>query len=118
MLKDQIYNTSESIHSMLNKVDRFANLCELIKDPPSDRRKIMLAYKIVSKNKAIMDSLKTWNRKPLPDKTFVNMIIFFREEYSDLDEVGGLTLINSVLDQANIVQELKNHQEEMDVRME
>ena len=46
------------------------------------------------------------------------MKIFVREEYSDLDEVGGLTLKNSVLNQANILQELKNHQEEMAVRME
>ena len=46
------------------------------------------------------------------------MKIFFREEYSDLDEASGLTLNNSILNQANILQELKNRQEEMAVRME
>ena len=118
-LKDQIYDTTEPIDSIFNKVDRFADLCGLIKDPLSDRRNIMLAYKILPKNNAFMNSLKTWNRKSLQDKTFLNMKIFFREEYSDLDEVGGLTLNNSVLNQANILQELKNHQEEMAViRME
>ena len=63
-LKDQIYDTSEPIDSVFNKVDRFVNLCELIKDPLSDKRKMMLASKIISKNNAFMDSLKTWNRKP------------------------------------------------------
>ena len=65
-LKDQIYDMSEPIDSVFNKVDQFADLCELVKDPLSDRRKIMLAYKIISKNNAFMDSLKTWNKKTTP----------------------------------------------------
>ena len=65
-----------------------------------------------------MDSLNTWNRKTHQDKTYVNMKIFMRSEYSDLDEVGGLSLNNSILNQANILQELKNHQEEVTAWME
>jgi hypothetical protein len=117
-LKDVIYDVSEPIDSVFNKVDRFSDLCELIQDPISDRRKTMLAYKIISKNNAFMDSLKMWNRKALRDKTYTNMKIFMRAEYSDLDEVGGLTLNNSILNQANILQELKSHQEEIAARME
>ena len=75
-LKEINYDTSEPIDSVFNKVDRFVDLCELIKDPLSDRRKIILSYKIISKHNAFMDSLKTWNRNPLPDKTYSNMKIF------------------------------------------
>ena len=78
-LKDQIYETTELINSVFDKVGQFANLYELIKDPLLDRRKIMLAYKIISKNNAFMNSLKTCNRKPLQDTFFLNMKIFFRE---------------------------------------
>ena len=60
-----------------------------------------------------MDSLNTWNRKTHQDKTYVNMKIFMRSEYSDLDEVGGLSPNTSILKQANILQELNNHQEEI-----
>ena len=45
--KDVIYDVSEPIGSILNKVDIFSDLCELIQDPLLDQRKIMLAYKIV-----------------------------------------------------------------------
>ena len=46
------------------------------------------------------------------------MKIVFRGEYSDLADVSGLTLNNSVLDEANILQELNNYQESITVRME
>jgi hypothetical protein len=118
MLKDVIYDVSEPIDSVFNKLDLFSDVYELIQDPLSDRRKIMLAYKIISKNNAFMDSLKTWNWKALQDKTYTNMKSSVRAEYSDLDEVGGLTLNNSILNQANILQELKSHQEEIAARME
>ena len=65
-----------------------------------------------------MDSLNTWNRKTHQDKTYINMKIFMRSEYSDLDEVGGLSPNNSILKQANILQELNNHQEEIAAWME
>ena len=78
-LKDQIYDTTDPIDSVFNKVDQFSDLCKLIKGPLLDRRKIMLAYKIISKNNAFMDSLKTWNKKPLQDKTFLKMKIFLKK---------------------------------------
>ena len=102
----------EEIDSAFNKVDGFVDLCELIKDPLSDRSKIMLSYKTISKHNVFMDSLKTWNRKPLPAKTYSNMKTFFRAEYS------GLTLSNSVLSHVDILQGLKNHQEAMAVQTE
>ena len=41
-----------------------------------------------------------------------------RTEYNDLEEIGGLTIASSILNQAKILQELKQHQEEMSGRME
>ena len=34
-----------------------------------------------------------------------------RAEYLNLQEVGGLTVINAMLNQANVIQDLKIHQE-------
>ena len=36
-----------------------------------------------------------------------------RQEYSDLQDVGGLSINNTLLNQANIIQELKDHQVQM-----
>ena len=65
-----------------------------------------------------MNSLKIWSRKPLADKTYTNMKTCMRIEYNNIDEAGGLTITNSNLNQANILQELKSYQEQMVDRME
>ena len=41
-----------------------------------------------------------------------------RDEYNELDKVVSLSVDNSSLNQANILQELKSHQEQMVERME
>ena len=56
-----------------------------------------------------MDSLKTWNRKEVHLKTYALMKTFMCTEYNNLDEVDGLTIASSNLNQANILQELKDH---------
>ena len=43
---------------------------------------------------------------------------FMRDEYTELDRVGSLSVGGSSLNQANILQELKNHQEQMVERIE
>ena len=57
-----------------------------------------------------MNSLKEWNTRPHMNKTFVNFKIFMRQQYLDLQAVGGLTMQTSSL---NIVQQLKENQERL-----
>ena len=57
-----------------------------------------------------MDGLKVWNSKASNLKTFVNFKVHMRKEYSDLQDVGGLTIQNTMPNQANMIQELKDHQ--------
>ena len=71
--KDRIYDKRKPIDSVSKKVDRFADLCGLIKEPILDRHKVILAYKIVSKDDDFIDSLKSWNKKTFRDKTYSNM---------------------------------------------
>ena len=110
-LKYFVYDPSQPVGTISNHADRFVNLRELVQESISDRRKVNLSYKITSKHDAFMDSLKTWNRKEGNLKTYALMKTFMRTEYNNLDEVGGLTIASSNLDQANILQELKDHQE-------
>ena len=46
------------------------------------------------------------------------MKTFMHTEYNDLEEVGGLPIAGSNLNQANILQELKDHQEETSTQMD
>ena len=60
-----------------------------------------------------MEGLKSWNSKASNLKTFKEFKKHIRQEYSDLQDVGGLTVNNSLTNQSNMIQELKAHQELM-----
>ena len=57
-----------------------------------------------------MDGLKKWNSQATNLKTFSNFRKDIRQEYLDLQDVGGLTINNSIVNQTNMIQELKDHQ--------
>ena len=117
-LKDYICKLNQPIDTFVNHVNRLVNLCELVQDSTSDRLKENLSYKILSKHNAFMDSLKTWNRRTSNLKTYTLMKTFILTGYNNLEKVGGITIARSNLSQANIIKELKQHQEEMSARME
>ena len=60
-----------------------------------------------------MDELKKSNSKMLQDKMFAHFKLHMRHEYSDIQDIGGLTVNNSLLNKVNMVKELKEHQELM-----
>ena len=60
-----------------------------------------------------MDSLKTWNSNFLLDKTFDNFKIHMREEHHALWQVGALTIRDSEVSQANMIQQLTDHQQQL-----
>ena len=78
-VKDFVYDPVEPIDTVFNKIDRFSDLCELVSDPISDRRKVNLGYKIIFKNNAFRDSLKCWNKKTIVDKTYATMKVYIHE---------------------------------------
>ena len=117
-LKDFIYNPSLPIDIVFNKIDFFSDLCDMTNNTLTDRRKIQLAYLILSRARVFRESLKDWNKKATADKTYSNMKIFMRQEYSDLEAVGALTLEDSSLNHAKILQELKDNQAHLAQTME
>ena len=60
-----------------------------------------------------MDSLKTWNAKLLPWKTFANFKLHIREEHHALRQVGALSIRESEFSQANMIQKLTDHQDKL-----
>jgi len=60
-----------------------------------------------------MDSLKKWNTKPLGDKIFVNFNTYMSEKHHTLRQVGALSIHDSEFWQANMIQQLTDHQEKL-----
>ena len=62
----------------------------------TDRRKMQVAYVILQRSQAFLDSLKKWNARTPATKSYDNMRAFFREEYSSLEAVGALSIKESI----------------------
>ena len=112
-----IYDPSCNVDTIFNKIQDFQDICVMIGNGKTDTQLVTYAYLIFQKTGIFMEGLKSWNARPTPDKTFVNLKMHMQREYLDLQEVGGLTVNNSTLSQVNLVQELKIHQEQMSTNL-
>ena len=84
------YDLATPVDSVFNRIKVFQDLCILTENQKTDRQLIQLAYLVFNKNKAFMDSLKTWNAKLLSSKIFANFKLHMREEHHALRQVGAL----------------------------
>ena len=108
-----VYDPSTNVDTMFNVIQEFDDLCRLLSNAKTDTQLVTYAYLIFQKTGIFMDGLKKWNSKPPVDKTFASFKVHMRQEYSDLQDIGGLTINNSLLSQANMIKELKEHQKLM-----
>ena len=111
---DTVYDPSVSVDSVFNKVQDLQDICTLLGKHKTDTQLVDMSYLIFQKSGIFMDSLLRWNKKASVDQTFTNLKSFMRNEYLALQEVRGLTVNNSILNQANIAQqinEIKEHQD-------
>ena len=105
-----MYDPSQNIDSIFNKIQDFQDLCTLIHHGKTDTQLVTYAYLVFQQSGIFMNSLKEWNTRPHVNKMFVNFKIFIHQQYLDLQAVGGLTMQTSSL---NIVQQLKENQEKL-----
>jgi len=94
-VKNFSYDLSTPVDSVFNRIKAFLDLCILTGNDKTDRQLVQLAHLMFNKTKAFMDSLKAWNLKLLPDKTFANFKLHMREEHHALRQVGALTIRDS-----------------------
>ena len=107
------YDLATPVDSIFNRIKAFQDLCILTENQKTDRQLIQLAYLVFNKNKAFMDSLKTWNARLLPPKTFANFKLHMYEEHHALRQVGALSIRDSKFSQANMIQQLMDHQDKL-----
>ena len=88
-------------------------MCILTENQKTDHQLVQLAYLAFNKTKAFMDSLKAWNAKLLPTKPFATFKLHMREEHHALRQVGALSIRDSEFSQANMIQQLTDHQDKL-----
>jgi hypothetical protein len=81
------YDISQPIDTVFNCIDDLAELAEHATSPMSAQQMIDLAFVIFAKQPILQQDLRLWNRKPIADRTWPNMMSHFREAQSDLSSL-------------------------------
>ena len=77
------------------------------------RRQVQLAYLIFNRAGVFRDSLKVWNARIINTKTYDEFKVFMRDKHTALDMVGALSIKDTSLDHANMLQALSAQQEQL-----
>jgi hypothetical protein len=81
------YGISQPVDTVFNCIDDLFELADHAASPMSVRQMIDIAYVIFAKEPILQQDLRLWNRKPLQDRTWPNMMDHFREAQADLSSL-------------------------------
>ena len=112
-IKELVYDPSLPVDTVFNKIDYFVDLSRQTGRDVTTQRQVQLAYLIFNRAGFFRDSLKLWNARIPNMKTYAGFKEVMREEHAALDMVGGLTIKDTSLDHANMLQALSSQQEQL-----
>ena len=112
-IKELIYDPNLPVDIVFNKIDFFVDISKLTDCDVTTRRQVQLAYLIFNWAGVFCNSLKIWNVCVVNMKTYAEFKMFMRDEHATLDMVGALSIKNTLLDHANMLQALSSQQEQL-----
>lgn len=81
------YDISQPVDTVFNSIDDLSELSDHAGSPMSPQQMIDLAYVIFAKQPILQQDLRLWNRKPLAERTWANMMTHLRDAQTDLSSL-------------------------------
>jgi hypothetical protein len=81
------YDMSQPVDTVFNSIDDLSELSDHAGSPMSPQQMIDLAYVIFAKQPILQQDLRLWNRKPLVERTWANMMTHLRDAQTDLSSL-------------------------------
>ena len=100
------YDPATNVNTVFNRIQEYQEICQLVGQPLQDYQLVNHAYIIFQKEPAFRESLIRWNRRE-NDKTYDDFKNYIRNEYNELNKVGGLTMASTNLGGVNLVKEIQ-----------
>jgi hypothetical protein len=97
------YDISQPVDMVFNAIDDLADLADHALSPMTTQQLVDLAYVILARQPILQHDLRTWNRRPIVDRTWNNMVEHFREAQSDLSLLPTTGEFFNTNNQANTV---------------
>ena len=108
LLRAMTYTPSAPIDTIFTAVDDVADYAELGGATMTQNQCITKAYLILNKGGQLKEEMKTWNRLPELQKTWIAFKIHFRRAHNEYRETTNTTLQEATrqLENANLVQQV------------
>ena len=103
-LRQYVYDPHLPVDKVFTKITLFHNLCTITNYDKTDKQLVQITYLIFS-HKSFVDSLKKWNSRSSDEKTYANFKKHMRDEHHAWKRVSALTIQDSALYQANLIQQ-------------
>ena len=101
------YQATMPVDVVFNAVEDLLEYAAMAQQPFSDRQAVAKAYIVFNKTRRFDRAITEWNRRPVVEKTMLNLKTHFRRAQTELRESAGPTLNDSDLDhRANLVREV------------
>ena len=110
-VKNYDYDPNTPVDKVFTKITLLQDLCIITHNDKTDKQLCQLAYLIFNRTRAFVDSLKKWNEMKPKSKTFAAFKKHMREEHHALKRVGALTIQDSSMYQANMLQQVISQQD-------
>lgn len=111
-LKTYSYDPVKTVDDVFNKIKRHQELAMLMNNPLTDKQQESIATTIFNRVRVFQSHLMKWNEKKDNERTLINLKKHMRESWNALNKVGALKIQDSTFNQANIVTELVENQQQ------
>ena len=103
---DLYYDPVTPVDNIFNKVEDLLEYGDLANCPYSQPQAIAKAYNLLNATGKFREAVKSWNRLPAIQKTWINFKQHFRDAHLELTETNELTLEEAGYGQANLVEDI------------
>ena len=102
------YNVNLPIDIICNAIEDLIDFAELANDPITPNQAINKAYLLLIKTNRFKEATREWNRRPVAERGWPQLKIFFRQAHQELRETTDLTIEQAQLQQqqANLVEQV------------
>jgi hypothetical protein len=82
------YDISQPVDTVFNTIDDLTDLAEHAHSPMTPQQMMDMAYAIFARQPILLQQdLRLWNRRPVVERTWPNMLAHFRDAQSDLNSL-------------------------------
>ncbi len=83
------FDITQPVDTVFNTIEDLADLADHAVSPMTEQQQIDMAYVVFAREPILQQDIRLWNRRPVLERTWPNMITHFRDAQADLSPPHG-----------------------------